>query len=100
LTNRDLAEFLAPCGKIREAKIVMAKGRSKGVAYVEFYSDESVPKAIGMTGHKLLGIPIICSASEAYKNAEVEQRDIANGINPRERVERYKFPFTVESHRL
>lgn len=44
--------------------------RSKGVAYVEFYLEESVPKAIGMTGQKLMGIPIIVSASEAEKNQE------------------------------
>lgn len=44
--------------------------RSKGVAYVEFYLEESVPKAIGMTGQKLMGIPIIVSASESEKNAE------------------------------
>ncbi|KAJ3370162.1 hypothetical protein HDU91_006568 [Kappamyces sp. JEL0680] len=48
--------------------------RSKGVAYVEFYDEESVPKAIGMTGHRILGIPIIISASESEKNVEAEQK--------------------------
>jgi len=61
--------------------------RSKGVAYVEFFSEESVPKAIGMTSRVLLGIPIICSASEAYKNAEAEARSIAAGNIPVERIQ-------------
>ncbi|KAJ3323972.1 hypothetical protein HDV06_000948 [Boothiomyces sp. JEL0866] len=70
LTSRELGEFLRPCGRIREAKIVMDKvtRRSKGVAYVEFYDESSVPKAISMTGERLLGIPIIIQASESEKN--------------------------------
>ncbi|KAJ3306507.1 hypothetical protein HDV03_005117 [Kappamyces sp. JEL0829] len=76
LSNRDLYDFLSVCGRIREAKIVQDKmsRRSKGVAYVEFYDEESVPKAIGMTGHRILGIPIIISASESEKNVEAEQK--------------------------
>ena len=54
--------------------------RSKGVAYVEFYNEESVPKAIGMTGQKLFGIPIIVSASESDKNVEAEQKAAAELI--------------------
>ena len=82
LQNRDLYDFLSACGRIREAKIVMDKmsRRSKGVAYVEFYNEESVPKAIGMTGQKLFGIPIIVSASESDKNVEAEQKAAAELI--------------------
>jgi RNA-binding protein 39 len=42
--------------------------RSKGVGYVEFYHEDSVPKAIAMTGQKLLGIPIIIHTSDAERN--------------------------------
>lgn len=38
------------------------------VGYVEFKDEESVQKAIGLTGQKLLGIPIIAQLTEAEKN--------------------------------
>lgn len=38
------------------------------VGYVEFMDEMSVPKAVGLTGQKLYGIPIIVHRSEAEKN--------------------------------
>jgi RNA-binding protein 23/39 len=70
LRARDLSEFLRPCGKVREVKMVEDKvtRRSKGLAYVEFYDVESVPKAIAYSGQLLFGIPIIIQQSEADRN--------------------------------
>ena len=42
--------------------------RSKGIAYVEFQDTESVPLALGLTGQRLLGVPIMVQASQAEKN--------------------------------
>lgn len=42
--------------------------RSKGIAYIEFADTESVPLAMGLTGQKLLGVPILVQASQAEKN--------------------------------
>lgn len=42
--------------------------RSKGIAYIEFVEASSVPLAIGLTGQRLLGVPIIVQASQAEKN--------------------------------
>lgn len=42
--------------------------RSKGIAYVEFEGLESVPLALGLSGQRLLGVPIIVQASQAEKN--------------------------------
>ena len=42
--------------------------RSKGISYVEFKDTESVPLAMGLSGQKLLGVPIIVQASQAEKN--------------------------------
>lgn len=42
--------------------------RSKGIAYVEFVDVESVPLALGLSGQKILGIPIICQLTQAEKN--------------------------------
>lgn len=38
--------------------------RSKGIAYIEFVESSSVPLAIGLTGQRLLGVPIIVQASQ------------------------------------
>jgi len=38
--------------------------RSKGIAYIEFLEASSVPLAIGLTGQRLLGVPIIVQASQ------------------------------------
>jgi RNA-binding protein 39 len=40
------------------------------VGYVEFYDEESVPKALALTGQKLLGIPVIVQLTEAEKNRQ------------------------------
>lgn len=42
--------------------------RSKGICYVEFADPESVPLAIGLSGQKLLGVPILVQPSQAEKN--------------------------------
>lgn len=40
--------------------------RSKGIAYIEFVEATSVPLAIGLTGQRLLGVPIIVQASQVH----------------------------------
>ncbi|OCK84271.1 splicing factor, CC1-like protein [Lepidopterella palustris CBS 459.81] len=70
LRTKDLAEFFSKVGPVKDAQIVKDRvsGRSKGVGYVEFRDEESVPLAIQLTGQKLLGIPIIAQLTEAEKN--------------------------------
>ncbi|CAI2181274.1 12938_t:CDS:10 [Funneliformis geosporum] len=72
LRSRELADFFANVGKVRDAKIIADRisRRSKGVGYVEFYDEESVPKALALTGQKLLGIPVIVQLTEAEKNRQ------------------------------
>ncbi|CAG8650272.1 15016_t:CDS:10 [Dentiscutata erythropus] len=72
LRTRELADFFASAGKVRDAKIIADRisRRSKGVGYVEFYDEEAVPKALALTGQKLLGIPVIVQLTEAEKNRQ------------------------------
>ncbi|CAJ0829919.1 13073_t:CDS:10, partial [Entrophospora sp. SA101] len=72
LRTRELADFFAEAGKVRDAKIIADRisRRSKGVGYVEFYDEESVPKALAMTNKRLLGIPVIVQLTEAEKNRQ------------------------------
>ncbi|KAI8922799.1 hypothetical protein BC831DRAFT_437458 [Entophlyctis helioformis] len=74
LRSKELTDFFKDCGRIRDVKLVTDKntGRSKGVGYVEFYEVSSVPKAITMSGQKLLGIPIIVQHTESEKNRLAE----------------------------
>jgi RNA-binding protein 39 len=47
------------------------------VGYVEFKKEDSVAAAIGLTGQKLLGIPIIAQLTEAEKNRQSRTTDHA-----------------------
>lgn len=71
---RDLEEFFSSVGTVRDVKIIADKHskRSKGIAYVEFKDMESIPLALGLSGQKVLGVPIICQPSQAEKNRVVQ----------------------------
>ncbi|KAG0250155.1 hypothetical protein BG011_008601 [Mortierella polycephala] len=85
LRSSELETFFSQAGRVRAARIIEDRntGRSKGVGYVEFYDEESVAKAIALTGQKLLGIPVIAKHTESEKNrlaqqAAVQAQDAAN----------------------
>lgn len=67
---KDLEEFFSSIGKVRDVRLILdnKSHRSKGIAYIEFRDVESVPLAIGLTGQKLLGVPIIIQPSHAERN--------------------------------
>ncbi|KAK2629280.1 hypothetical protein QTJ16_000100 [Diplocarpon rosae] len=83
LRTKELIAFFEKVGPVKEAQIVKDRvsGRSKGVGYVEFKNEESVPAAIQLTGQKLLGIPIIAQLTEAEKNRQVRNPE-ATSSNP------------------
>ena len=60
MRERDLREFMSSVGLVRHVRVIAdpRTKKCKGVAYVEFKAPESVALAIGLTGQKLLGIPI------------------------------------------
>ncbi|KAI8904760.1 hypothetical protein EDD86DRAFT_194402, partial [Gorgonomyces haynaldii] len=83
--ERDLSDILRSCGRIRDVRIVFDKisRRSKGIAYVEFYEEDSVPKAIMLSGTLLMGIPILVQKSEAEKNkAAYDEKNPVRGPPP------------------
>ncbi|KZF23945.1 splicing factor, CC1-like protein [Xylona heveae TC161] len=77
LRTKELIAFFEKVGPVKEAQIVKDRvsGRSKGVGYVEFKAEESVPLAIQLTGQKLLGIPIIAQLTEAEKNRQARNTE-------------------------
>lgn len=83
--TRHLRSFFEAIGPVVEAQIVKDRvtGRSKGVGYVEFREEESVPKALELTGQKLKGVPIIAQLTEAEKNraARPSEGGAAPGAN-------------------
>ncbi|KAH7389806.1 hypothetical protein BKA66DRAFT_510831 [Pyrenochaeta sp. MPI-SDFR-AT-0127] len=83
--TRHLRAFFEAVGPVVEAQIVKDRvtGRSKGVGYVEFKEEESVPKALELTGQKLKGVPIIAQLTEAEKNraARPSEGGAAPGAN-------------------
>ncbi|KAH9844543.1 splicing factor, CC1-like protein [Teratosphaeria destructans] len=77
LRTKELQHFFEQVGPVVEAQIVKDRvsGRSKGVGYVEFRDEDSVQKAIQLTGQKLLGIPIIAQLTEAEKNRQARNTE-------------------------
>ena len=70
--ERDIYEFFTKtnCGKIRDIRVIKdpRSGKSKGVSYVEFYTLESVNKAIAQSGKELQGSKIRVLPSKAEIN--------------------------------
>ncbi|KAF2148444.1 splicing factor, CC1-like protein [Myriangium duriaei CBS 260.36] len=86
LRSKHLIDFFEKVGPVKDAQIVRDRvsNRSKGVGYVEFKEEESVQKAIDLTGQQLMGIPIIVSQTEAEKNRAARKNEgqptLSNGI--------------------
>ena len=75
---RDLEEFFSSVGKVKDVRLITCNKtkRFKGIAYVEFRDPESVALALGLSGEKLLGIPISVQHTQAEKNR------LANAVSP------------------
>lgn len=108
--SHQLKRFFETVGEVVDAQIVKDRItlRSKGwvisscpellandlsVGYVEFKNEESVAKAIELTGQKLKGVPIIAQLAEAEKNraskaaaAEGKQNSNSNNQAPFHRL--------------
>lgn len=67
---RDVEDFFSSVGKVRDVKLIVCNKtrRFKGIAYVEFKDLESVPLALGLSGQKLVGVPVVVQPSQAEKN--------------------------------
>jgi len=58
--------------QVRDVRMISDRNsrRSKGIAYIEFVESSSVPLAIGLTGQRLLAVPIIVQASQVRGEGE------------------------------
>ncbi|XP_053677311.1 RNA-binding protein 39 isoform X2 [Anopheles nili] len=81
---RDLEEFFSSVGKVRDVRLITCNKtkRFKGIAYIEFKDPESVSLALGLSGQKLLGIPISVQHTQAEKNRMASQPPAAPPKNP------------------
>lgn len=72
VNERDLKDFFRDCGRVRSVKIIRdaITGKSKGLAYIEFYDIESINKATQLTGKKFMNHRIIIETSQAEKNRD------------------------------
>mmetsp|Transcript_54194 Transcript_54194/g.121832 ORF Transcript_54194/g.121832 Transcript_54194/m.121832 type:complete len:466 (+) Transcript_54194:83-1480(+) len=69
--ERDVYEFFSKnAGKVRDVQIIRdaRTGRSKGVAYIEFYLQEATLKALALSGQPVKGQAIRVQPSQAEKN--------------------------------
>jgi len=73
--DRDVYEFFSKeAGKVRDVYVIRDQrtGKSKGVAYIEFYLHDSILKALACNGRTIKGNPIRVQASGAEKNRAAE----------------------------
>merc|ERR1719409_2637468 len=69
--ERDVYEFFSGnAGKVRDVQIIRdaRTGRSKGLAYVEFYLQEATLKALALSGQPIKGQAVRVQPSQAEKN--------------------------------
>lgn len=73
IRQRDLEEFFAQAGKVREVRLIMDNKtrKHKGIAYIEFRDSSSVSLALQLNGQKLCGYPISIQPTQAEKNKAV-----------------------------
>jgi len=87
--EKEIYEFFNNhnCGKIRDIRVIRdpRSGKSKGVAYVEFYALESVNKAIAQSGNELQGskLRILPSKAEINRTA-AHAKQLKQSKNPNE----------------
>mmetsp|Transcript_82214 Transcript_82214/g.172109 ORF Transcript_82214/g.172109 Transcript_82214/m.172109 type:complete len:452 (-) Transcript_82214:56-1411(-) len=80
--ERDVYEFFSSnAGKVRDVQIIRdaRTGRSKGVAYIEFYLQEATLKALALSGQPIKGQAVRVQPSGAEKNraAQAMKKDIS-----------------------
>eukprot|EP00930_Biecheleria_cincta_P100910 TRINITY_DN92539_c0_g1_i1.p1 TRINITY_DN92539_c0_g1~~TRINITY_DN92539_c0_g1_i1.p1 ORF type:complete len:434 (+),score=102.68 TRINITY_DN92539_c0_g1_i1:92-1393(+) len=69
--ERDVYEFFSKnSGKVRDVQIIRdaRTGRSKGLAYIEFYLQEATLKALALSGQPIKGQAVRVQPSQAEKN--------------------------------
>uniref|UniRef100_A0A0G4FVS6 RRM domain-containing protein n=1 Tax=Chromera velia CCMP2878 TaxID=1169474 RepID=A0A0G4FVS6_9ALVE len=74
--EKDIYKFFSKgAGKVRDIQLIRdaRSGKSKGVAYVEFYTQEGLLKALALSGQMFQGQPVKVQASQAEKNRAAKQ---------------------------
>jgi RNA-binding protein 39 len=69
--ERDVYEFFSTnAGKVRDVQIIRdaRTGRSKGLAYIEFYLQEATLKALALSGQAVKGQAVRVQPSQSEKN--------------------------------
>lgn len=78
----DVYKFFstAGVGKVRDVKVIRdtKTGKSKGVAYVEFYTPDSVLKSMTLSGQMINGQAISVQPSQAEKNRAAAALKVAS----------------------
>lgn len=84
LRARDLEEFFSQVGRVRDVRIISDRNsrRCKGIAYIEFFEEESVPAALKLSGTKIMGIPIQVQHTQAEKNRAAMLANMAKEMGP------------------
>lgn len=69
--ERDLFDFFSSVGEVVDVRMILDRStrRSRGMAFIEFATQEEATAALALTGAELKGQAVQVRASEAQKNA-------------------------------
>jgi len=100
LRARDLEEFFSQVGRVRDVRIISDRNSRRckgtghyqpifshkliliGIAYIEFFEEESVAPALKLSGTKIMGIPIQVQHTQAEKNRAAMLANMAKEMGP------------------
>jgi len=83
--ERDLFEFFSEAGRVVDIQLLRDTRtfRSKGMCYIEYKDQKSVPHALSYSGRELGGYPIVVQLTQAEKNIAAQAAEaIKNSQNP------------------
>lgn len=77
--ERDIFEFFSLAGEVTDIRLITDRNtkRSKGLAYIEFASQQQVFSALALTGQMMMGQAVMVKPAEAEKNLAWEAQQAA-----------------------
>jgi len=82
VTGEDLYAFFSMVGQVDDIRLITDSRtkKSKGLAYIEFNSKDSVNKALALNGQLVGGFPISITLTQAEKNKVAKSVAVESGL--------------------
>lgn len=80
-TQSNVSEFLSRAGEVRHLEFVRDRYKNPtGIAFVEFYKEEAINKALKMSGELLLGVPVKIMPTKSVVEPQNSRRVLISDV--------------------